>query len=490
MEEYRSNIIHLEKGKWLTDGKIEETFQKLEFSNLDSLSEKIKIMLVTDTIHETDLKCLRRFKNLEHLNLKFKTSIDKDLFNSFENLTNLELELQSLKNLSEFLFTSLTKLKELSLALNETKLNKNHFKGLQNLEALRLTGIELDEDLDCFFKLKKLNLQAVKFNKFMLCGLETLEILEINYWFKVKKLFLRLLPSFFQKLKDLKCLHINLSEIPEDCNFILKEIIQSIPTSVETLVTNLKFFNYFSLYPNPSPFIQNLKHLSIDFDDKQKHQIFRTFKENLFRNLESLSFNSWEICETVLELKILKNLRHLKSLQLYSFILDGIDAEFNYLTKGNFAHRLPENISNFIHLKSLSLRHVRELISIDERFLEDLVNLEDLTLNRVFISIDPNVQFLFKSLIKLKRLHFYRNKMHVIKSSYFEYLVNLEEVNLSSNGISVIEPAAFVKLSQLKQLDLSHNYDLKDIKREIFSSNKILEKIIFNRIRRDFVTGS
>ena len=438
---------------------------------------------------KNDSKCFTKFKNVEHLKLHFGEikSIDKDLFNSFENLTNLELELRSLKNLPEFSFTSLTKLKELSLALDETKLNKNHFKGLQNLEALRLTGIELDEDLDCFSNLKDLKLKRVKLNKFTLHGLETLEIFNLDcFKFTLEKPYLKFQRSFFQNLKNLKSLDIMIREwpvnsVPEDCDFLLKEILRRIPTNIETLNTNVKFLKHLDPYSNPAPFIQGLKHLKIIVDDQKEEnvELLKFFKEISFKNLESLELTSLSDNQRSLKTQLFKEMRNLKSLKLLGYVLNGVDAEFNYLTKASFKFRLPQNISNFVNLKSLSLDFGYEFITINERFLEDLVNLEDLALSCVFNSIDPNVQFLFKTLIKLKKLDFYRNKMHVIKSSYFKNLVNLEEVKLESCEIKVIEPDAFFKLTELKQLDLSGNYSLENIKKYHFASNPRLERIIF-----------
>ena len=42
-------MIHLEKGKWLKDGKIESGLVKMDFVNLDPLKDKIKVMLLRDS---------------------------------------------------------------------------------------------------------------------------------------------------------------------------------------------------------------------------------------------------------------------------------------------------------------------------------------------------------------------------------------------------------------------------------------------------------
>ena len=150
-------------------------------------------------------------------------------------------------------------------------------------------------------------------------------------------------------------------------------------------------------------------------------------------------------------------MRNLRSLTLNRFVLQGVDAEFDYLLEGSFSRQMPENILNFVNLKKLRLLEITELISLDEQFLEDLVNLEDLELNRVFSSIDSDVQFLFKSLTKLKRLTLRNNSVNTVKASYFDFLIDLEEMDLRKNEIKVIEFGSFKNLKKVKCINLMEN---------------------------------
>ena len=85
--------------------------------------------------------------------------------------------------------------------------------------------------------------------------------------------------------------------------------------------------------------------------------------------------------------------------------------------------------------------------------------MEELALYKVFDSIDSNVQYLFKDLVKLKKLKMNSNKIDILKSTYFEYLLNLEELDLEQNKIKSIE-------SMLKQL-YKDGYNIEVLNKEL-----------------------
>ena len=95
---------------------------------------------------------------------------------------------------------------------------------------------------------------------------------------------------------------------------------------------------------------------------------------------------------------------------------------------------------------------------LNERFLEDLINLIDINLEGILYSIDINAQYLFKTLTKLKTIRFRHNRLRAIKKNYFDYLTNLEELVLRCNQIETIELGSFKNLKNLKRLDLSNNF--------------------------------
>ena len=137
--------------------------------------------------------------------------------------------------------------------------------------------------------------------------------------------------------------------------------------------------------------------------------------------------------------------------------LNGIDKDLNYLEEASFHIKIPDNISNFVNLRILRISGLDDKLELTESFLEDLINLEELRLWDVFDSMDSNVLYLFKDLVKLKQLKMNLNKINILKSTYFEYLLNLEVLDLERNEIKSIEQSPFNNLSKLWNLDLSNN---------------------------------
>ena len=132
------------------------------------------------------------------------------------------------------MFEGLTKLKTLKLSVNGAKLNKNYFKGLENLELLEIEDAELEEDFDSLDKLKKLKLEKVQLNKFTLKKLEKIEQLAlISIKFTQEESLSNYQQMFFQNLKELKYLETFKFEHPrthllEDDKFLSGQIIQNI----------------------------------------------------------------------------------------------------------------------------------------------------------------------------------------------------------------------------------------------------------------------
>ena len=150
------------------------------------------------------------------------------------------------------------------------------------------------------------------------------------------------------------------------------------------------------------------------------------------------------------------------------FNLVGIDKEFDYLEEASFDFQIPENISNFSNLKRLNLEDFDDRIGIREGFLEDLINLEELVLDGVVGFIDPNAQYLFKKLTKLKEIKLNSVNFENLKSTYFGYLVNLEKLDLSYCFLKSVEASPFRNLKKLNYLNLSNCEADKPLDRLIF----------------------
>ena len=500
MQKYQTNIVHLEKGKWLENGEIFccEDPRNLEFNCLESFADKINNLdmnfwnfdgILTDEI----AKKFSKFKNLKHMKQHSAKipSIELNFFYSFEILSCLELVIPAASNLSENLFVNLNKLKDLKLVLNNNlKLNTNHFNGLKNLDSLNIFGAIIDEDLDSLVNLTKLQLSNVQLDNFSLQNLDNLN--SIDFDFMQEKRSIKFKEKFFINLKNLKKLEIFKFEKPIDAlnkverNFI-KEVFRTLPTNVKEIITNISLYEYIKSSSISMPFYGQLKDFEICFDiNEDKIQISHLFNENLFQNLESLVLNRklWDISRLnysnnhILTIEELKNMKNLMKLKLKGFLLVNIDEELNNLVEASFCIRIPTNISNFFKLEKLHIEGLTEKIVLNENFLENLINIKELILINVFNSIDSDVQFLFKKMTKLKKIILYLNVMKSVKSTYFEYLVDLEEIELEANAIEVIETGSFKNLSKLMKLYIFGN-SIKELKRYMFS-NEAKPEIFFN----------
>ena len=519
MEKYRSNVIYLKKGAWLTNEECEfrddynclpdwKTLQiRTDLFIVEPFVEKLKVLRIgrarkvygapsPKEVKANDYRTLEKFKRLEHLELSVdeKITIDIPMFKFLKNLTYFQLTLPHLNfkelqlhkfmpKLQVLLFKDMTKLVELKLELFEVEeLNKNHFVGLEKLQTLKLNGdkysnkkVVLNQCLDSLVNLKYLELEKVVLNQFSLLPFEKVETLKLNdYLIKLKGPYRVVNLSnnndkrFFRNLKNLKYL-----ELSQNCK---KYIPYTIPSTVETFKTSQSYFESMNLKSNGVPFIYEIKHLGICHS--QNLEKFNLFEEDCvekFQNLESLQFSGVSYLTTTQ----LKSLKNLYSLTLDRVELMGIDVEFNYLREASFTSKIPENIVNFYNLEKLCLEHIYPSIPINETFLENLISLEELKLTSAFDSIDENARYLFKNLTKLKKLTMKCNNIKAIKSSYLDYLVNLEEIDLSINPhLKIIEFGSFKNLSKLKSLDL-WGCVIKEIKKDTFLFNSKLEKVIF-----------
>ena len=488
LEEKRLNIIQLEKSKWLEDAELNIEDQFMTFYSLGTFTDNIKKLSIFSSYELTKLESnmFTKLKNLKHLALiSYKIStIEVNSFNALLNLTHLKLDCGSLENLPEFLFTNLKNLKELDLKYNsQFKILRNHFHGLENLNTLKIKGdsdyLILNENLDILNNLKEFELTNIQFNEFTFKGFENLEILRL----KNLKFFKNTQKNLFLQLKNLQNFQviINVDDHHNEQSTLFKEIFFNLPSSIKIFDTKYIFFEFLSL--NSIPFICGIKSLKISFDKIKDYNNLTPFDNGFFQNLEKLTIirdhnNDYKLAPC----KWFEKLKNLKSLKLHGFILsdDYRHSNFNLIEKVSFRHQIPNmTLNNFLQLKKLSLEIFDRQITLNENFLNDLINLEELSLIKVFDSIELNSKFLFKNLIKLKKLNLVSNSITIVKSSYFQFLVNLEVLDLSANGIKVIESGSFESLKQLKFLYLTFNSSLKEIKNEVFNSNCNLKTVQF-----------
>ena len=389
--------------------------------------------------------------------------------NSFDMLTQLlSLKLMGVRRLPKFLFLNLKKLKELFITkCKKLKLYKNHFEGLGNLESFRYGG-QFGEEIDNLINLKKLSLNYFVFDDFFTFkGFEKLESLQITNFYLLSYTH----KDLFKNLKNLKYFrfHKNSKTVqrfpraPSECPkqttevlILIQEIFKSISSKIETFDCKSDVFE--ALNSCSTPFIYGLKSLEIQFVNEVDFMDYFLFKDNMFPNLKKLTISSKNNCVDEIPINPLRKIKKLKTLSLKYSYLEGINKKFNYLREAYFHIFLPDNISNFTNLKVLTLEGFHEKITLNESFLEELINLEDLKLHLIIESIDSNARYLFKTLIKLKNLSIsYHEEIKTLKSTYFEFLINLEKLILNMNEIEIVEYGTFKNLNKLNHLDLSYN---------------------------------
>ena len=133
LEKFRSNVIQLEKGNIFEECNISSKDAIGVISFLGNCANKIKILNMFETDpHQNyfafeasqsderykakDVLNFEKFTNFEHVGLEWSQiiSIDTNVFDSFKNLSYLNLKFRNLEKFAEFFFTGLTKLKDIN----------------------------------------------------------------------------------------------------------------------------------------------------------------------------------------------------------------------------------------------------------------------------------------------------------------------------------------------------------------------------------------
>ena len=436
LETNRQNIIQFKKDLWQQDCKV--------------LMHKENVFQHT----------FQNYTNLEDLTLSGYIGIEENSFDNLKNLTRLKLRIYS-GVIPEFLFKNLNKLKELSI--HKGGLNKDHMHGLDNLESLELFD-SFDGQIENLLNLKKLTLKSFHFKEFSFKYFKNLETLSVEIFDfdrkTPKKIF-----SYLTSLKNLTFYDYRRRD-DKYSSCLIKELFSNLSSNVVNF--ECKYFIFDILHSYKTPFIYNLKSLVITIESEIDFMNYFLFHENLFPSLESIDLRRIASSRQGISVELFKRIKKLKILKLQGYSLFGIDKEFNNLEEASFDFQIPENVSNFSNLKKLNLKNLTRKIVLEENFLEDLINLEELVLDDVVDSIDSNAQYLFKKLIKLKELKLTGVYFKNLKSTYFDYLVSLEKLDLQDSFFRNVEEKPFRNLKRLNYLNLSNCRADKPFDRSFF----------------------
>ena len=355
-------------------------------------------------------------------------------------------------------------------------LDKNHLRILEKLETLKIMPRSSSRPYNIFTKkienlpnLKNLILNRVVLDELTFkgfCNLESLSLTNVIFSEKASK-------DLFKDLKNLKEFHLsslNYKDKPKD--HIIKDILSNIQVENITLKCSINSFK--NIFSDPVSFFDKIKSVNIvfDYDYPEMNNFFLRLNEDFLPKLEISLLNISRIPD--IDQQILKKIKTMKLLT-WSQHLQRFATNWNTLEK---------SISKFANLKTLNLVNISSNFLLTEFCLENLINLEQLSLEFMLFnlnrSIDPLAINLFRNLKNLKKLKITGMNIEILRSTFFDFLINLEQLELSNNQIKVTEAGSFKNLNRLEILDLSDN-SLEKVNKDTFIGLSNLKKLNLTR---------
>jgi Leucine-rich repeat (LRR) protein len=457
--------------------------------------------------------------NLRHLlspNLKTLSisdckiqSIEKGMFNSMLQLTNLSLSRNEIESIeADSFLTEPFESNILELLLSENKLTKiqqRTFSGLFKLQILHLDKNVIEEiDKYSFYNLNNLRELKIETNKIKIIrnemffgktvleilylyqnSIETIESIPFNTLRSLKKLHL-----FSNKIKQIKFGHFihlqNLDELRLDKN--------EIGTFDANTFIGLDSLKTLDLSANKIKILKNeafhtlLKVTKLDLHLNDINQIetktfidlnslnYLNLDSNQVATLENVQFNS-NLKKLTIRFNLITNLNEINSSSL-----EYLDFSNNRIQEINFTKIVLPN------LEYLDLSH--NLLSlIKDDSLNNLKHL-NLSYNKLDLESEFNNISYFKGLWLLETLDISFNEIEYLDSNQtFQYLNALKYLNLSNNKLKTLDAFIFGYLSQLTDLNLASN-NLRFIDESYFSNLVNLKKLklSYNQVNSTFLS--
>lgn len=415
---------------------------------------------------------------LEIFRKKLK-NVDSSVFDSYENVENIEhliLSWIEVEQIATNTFEKLTSLKKISLVENcikklDNRISKS-FKHVNGLEELDLSSNQIEEISPDAFEglggnLKKLDLSVNHLSRIGAHEFQHLSQLEeLNLGYNPIE---RIDSRAFVKLNNLK--KFDIREIKSTT--IYGNIFESL-----NCLNNLEDLNLSLNHTKIVELVDFEKLISLKKFWFSPSRESEEFNETIFKlvgqstKLDELSLIRME--DAKLEPRSFEKLKNLKKLTLLwrkrSIKIDSdVYGIFNYTNKlkelkldgGTLGYEFeiePKAFESLSNLKILRFEffHFGQIdLKICESF-EGLRNLEELYFYICHVEkLDSKA---FRKLKKLKKLTIIRNELGRIDSNTFQSIeIKLNELDLTSNKIDIIDSNAFEKLTNLKSLNLSYN---------------------------------
>lgn len=386
-------------------------------------------------------------------------ALEKNTFDNVLDVESLVLANNSLISLPDFVFSKLTKLKNLSLSNNQISNVQNLFVGLESLQLLDISHNPIRH-----------------FGRGHLFGLtKSVRILTNGniLWSISTGAFTN---SFLKDSEEIKRLAMQYEEKENEEQKVDETEITTEPQNQETnktlgdhtrvkicksdgIVTSLEIF------PENEELIEECVQVPVDTTLRVSlvELGIKGFQEDWYK-LQSLPIASLDLSNNEIA-------------EITKETLNNLPPSLTYVNfQGNKIRRIWSQVIENVHLSVLNLRN--NLIEEIEEDAFAKTNLRELyladnqlkSLNFVFslpntltvliangnhiISIPDGA---FSKFTRLNYLYFDDNKIEALQNDVFQGLTSLLTLSLTKNNINTIEPSAFKGLTKLQTLDLRHN---------------------------------
>lgn len=249
------------------------------------------------------------------------------------------------------------------------------------------------------------------------------------------------------------------------------EIFKSLKNDyVETLVVYINFDYFDGKSISGFPNLKSLSLTSTSIYDRYKNNCIK-LDYDLFSHLESLRLSKFQFQS--FDYFILPEFCNLKEL-----IFEQCSAE----RKINHA----DLFKRFKQLEKLRIESFNDFFNDipPSNVFDGLENLTELNLcSNELINFDPEW---FSHKPNLKSLYLTDNQITVLSIEMFSNLTNLTTLRLSDNQFNRLEDRVFSHLENLENLSISHNYNIRNLKPEVFHGLDKLMSLEMGAFNDDF----
>jgi Leucine-rich repeat (LRR) protein len=477
--------------------------EQYEFSQMIVLNIQNKLI---QNISNSNLRHLLsiNLRDLSVTDCKMQ-SIDKGIFNSMLQLTNLTLsrnEIESIETDSFLTEPFESNMLELYLSENRlTKIQKSAFNGLSKLLILHLDKNQIDEIAKNSFahlnQLKELKIESNKIKIIkneMFFGETVLEILNL-YQNSIENI--ETIP--FNTLRSLKKLHLFSNKIKfiKFGHFIHLQSCEELrldKNEIETFEANtfigLDSLNTLDLSANKIKSLNNeVFHSLIKVEKLDLHlNDINRIESSAFIDLNSLKYLNLDSNQisTLKNVQFNSNLRNLTiRFNILANLNDINSSCLKYLQVSNNRIQELKPILFCVDLEHLDLSRncLIRFKAYSFLNLEKLIHL-NLSYNKLDLKSELNNISYFKGLLHLETLDLSFNEIKYLDSNQtFQYLNSLRYLNLSNNKLKTLGFSTLGSLISLEELNLASNvlkfsyeicfFNLKSLKKLILRSNQI-----------------